>query len=162
LQKKHIPNPYLLQEKEQSVVVLKASNRRARGDSTPNILYIDNSAENDLLIDSELYENLSMIVELSMKLTFVTSNMNLSEECDVSCKNKYSDVGIKLFIAEYWKEVPLDRPGFFDVVIISRPRTMKVVNKVLLYAYKSNKFALRLSTRVFLMRYAKLFLLRTC
>jgi len=47
LQKKHIPNPYLLQEKEQSVYFLKASNRRARGDSTPNIFYIHNSAEND-------------------------------------------------------------------------------------------------------------------
>jgi len=87
LQKKHIPNPQLLQKKEQSVVFLKASNRRARGDSTPNILYIDNSAENDLLIDSKLYENLSMIMKLSMKLTF-TSNMNLSEECDVSCIKK--------------------------------------------------------------------------
>jgi len=29
-----------------------------------------------------------------MKLTFATRNMNLSEECDVSCKNKYSDVGV--------------------------------------------------------------------
>jgi len=69
LQKKHIPNPHLLQEKEQSVVFLKASHRRARGDSTPKILYADNSAENDILIDTKSYENLSMIVELSMKLT---------------------------------------------------------------------------------------------
>ena len=53
-----------------------------------------NSAENDLSIDSKSYENLSMIVELSMKLTFANSNMNLSEECDVSCKNKYLDVAI--------------------------------------------------------------------
>jgi len=83
-----------------------------------------------------------MIVELSMKLTFATSNMNLSEECDVYCINKYSVVGFELFIAEYWKEVLLDRPGFFDIVIVSRPRTMKVVNKVLLDAYKSNKFAI--------------------
>ena len=36
-----------------------------------------NSAENDFSIDSKLYEILSMIVELSMKLTFATSNMNL-------------------------------------------------------------------------------------
>mmetsp|Transcript_1498 Transcript_1498/g.2043 ORF Transcript_1498/g.2043 Transcript_1498/m.2043 type:complete len:90 (-) Transcript_1498:295-564(-) len=35
-----------------------------------------NSAKNDLLIDSKLHEILSMIVELSMKLTFATSNMN--------------------------------------------------------------------------------------
>jgi len=53
-----------------------------------------NSAENDLLIDNKLYENLSMIVDLSMKLTFATRNMNLSEECDICCKNKYSDVGV--------------------------------------------------------------------
>jgi len=53
-----------------------------------------NSAKNDLLIDSKLYENLSMIVELSMKLTIATRNMNLSEECDISCRNKYSDVGV--------------------------------------------------------------------
>jgi len=66
--------------------------------------------------------------------------MNLSEECDVSCKNKYLDVGVELFIAEYLKEVLLDRPGFFDVVIVNRPRMMKVVSKVLLDAYKSNKF----------------------
>jgi len=71
-----------------------------------------------------------------MKLTFATSNMNLSEECDVSCKNKCSNVGVELFIAEYWKKVLLGRPGFF----VSRPKTMKVVNKVLLDACKSNKF----------------------
>ena len=32
---------------------------------------------NDLLIDSKLYEKLSMIVELSMKLTFATRIMSL-------------------------------------------------------------------------------------
>ena len=36
-----------------------------------------NSAENDLLIDSKLHEKLSMIVEISMKLTFATRNINL-------------------------------------------------------------------------------------
>ena len=36
-----------------------------------------NRAENDLFIDSKLYEKLSMIVEISMKLTFATRNMNL-------------------------------------------------------------------------------------
>jgi len=35
--------------------------------------------------------------------------MNSSEECYVSCKNKYSEVGVELFIAEYWKEVLSDR-----------------------------------------------------
>ena len=141
LEKNHLPNPYLLQEKEQSIVFLKASNRRARDESSPNILYIDNSAEDDLLIDSKLYENLSMIIELSMKLTVASSNMNLSEKCNVSCKNTYSNLGIELFIAEDWKKVLLTRPGFFDVVIVSRPSTMKDVNKVLLDAYKSDKFA---------------------
>ena len=53
---------------------------------------------------------------------------------------KNPDVGVELFIAEYWKEMLLDRPGFFDVVIVSRPRTMKAVNKVLLDAYKNNRF----------------------
>jgi len=64
------------------------------------------------------------------------------KECDVSCKNKYSEVGVELFIAEYWMEVLSDRPGFFDEVIVSRPKTMKVVNKVLIDAYKSNKFTI--------------------
>jgi len=141
LQKDHLPNPYLLQEKEQSVVFLKASNRRARDEGTPNILYIDNSVEDDLLIESKLYENLSMIVELSMTVTFASSNVNLGEKCDVSCKNKYSDLGVELYIAKDWKDVPLTRPGFYDVVIVSRPSTMEGINKVLLDANKSSKFA---------------------
>ena len=33
--------------------------------------------ENDLLIDSKLYKKLSMILEISMRLTFATRNMNL-------------------------------------------------------------------------------------
>ncbi len=108
---------------------MKASNRRARADSTSNILYFENSAENDLLIGIKLYEKLSMIVELNMKLTFATSIMNFSEKCDVSCKNKYSYLGVELFIAEYIKEVLWVRPRFFDVVIVSRSRMLKVVNK---------------------------------
>ena len=141
LQQNHLPNPYLLQEKEQSVVFLKASNRRARDESTPNILYIDNSVEDDLFIDNKLYENLSMIVELSMKVTFASSNMNFGEKCDVSCKNKYSDLGVELFISKDWKKVLLTRPGFYDVVIVSRPRTMDDVNKVLRDSHNRSKFA---------------------
>jgi len=141
LQKNHLPNPYLLQEKEQSVVFLKASNRKARDEGTPNILYIDDSVDDDLLVDSKLYENLSMIVELSMKVTFASSNVNLGGKCDVVCKNKYSDLGVELVITKDSKEVLLTRPGFYDVVIVSHPSAMKDINKVLLDANKSSKFA---------------------
>ena len=50
-------------------------------------------------------------------------------------------MGVKLFIAKDWKEVLLTRPGFYDVVIVSRPNTMENINKVLLGANKSSKFA---------------------
>ena len=70
-----------------------------------------------------------------------TKGVNLGEKCDVSCKNKYSDLGVELFIAKDWKEVLLIHPGFYDVVIVSRPSTMEDINKVLLGANKSSKFA---------------------
>mmetsp|Transcript_4202 Transcript_4202/g.4836 ORF Transcript_4202/g.4836 Transcript_4202/m.4836 type:complete len:876 (+) Transcript_4202:264-2891(+) len=140
----HVPPPFPLIEYEQQLAFLRASDLRARDPKKANILYIDERVPNKSQGAGfgRAFDNLSMLAELGHRITVTKVDENASESwCDMKCRNKLLSLGIEVVYSD-WYDFAESRIGFYDIVLVSRPSTLKKIHGLLRTLYKMYPFSL--------------------
>jgi GT2 family glycosyltransferase len=141
----HIANPWDGDARQQELSLLLASDLRARDPKKANILFIDDKAPNKSRGSGygRAFDNLSMISDLGHRMTLVTLYPPSENDwCDESCLTKISGLGIEYETKRSLEEVFNSRVGFYDVVIVSRPDTLKRTFRKLREFYGKSPFSL--------------------
>jgi glycosyltransferase involved in cell wall biosynthesis len=126
---KHVENPHRLPEEEKNIEILKASDLRARDPSKARILYLDAELPNPAKGGGfgRSFDNLSMIVELGHRVTVASYTKTSDQWCDWFCRERIQELGIEVYTGA-WEEMVLERIGFYQIVIISRPTIFRLTH----------------------------------
>ena len=135
--KQHLPPPR--NEQELPGRLLLASDRRSRRPHKYNILYVDDRIPNGKngAGYGRSFDNLSILLELGHRVT-ATSLITDEAFCDESCRSSIEQNGIEVVVPTVLplRELLRSRPGFYHVVVVSRPSTFGGVHEVLREAYQ--------------------------
>uniref|UniRef100_A0A7S1ZWM9 Glycosyltransferase 2-like domain-containing protein n=1 Tax=Ditylum brightwellii TaxID=49249 RepID=A0A7S1ZWM9_9STRA len=145
LKDRHIANPWNRDKEQQKKSLFLASDLRARDPTKANIFFIDDKAPNKSRGSGfgRAFDNLSMISELGHRITLVTLYPPSENYwCDESCLDKIARLGIEYETRKSWEEVFQSRIGFYDVVVVSRPDTLKRTFRKLREFYGQSPFSL--------------------
>jgi len=140
----HIPPPFNLDDYEQKLAFLQASDLRARDPKKANILYIDQRVPNKSQGGGygRAFDNLSMLAKLGHRITATKIEEKVSKGwCDVKCRKRLLKLGIEVVYSDWYNLAEL-RAGFYDIVIVSRPSTFKTIHGLLRSLYEKYPFSL--------------------
>eukprot|EP00586_Coscinodiscus_wailesii_P000698 CAMPEP_0172484550 /NCGR_PEP_ID=MMETSP1066-20121228/12048_1 /TAXON_ID=671091 /ORGANISM="Coscinodiscus wailesii, Strain CCMP2513" /LENGTH=752 /DNA_ID=CAMNT_0013249159 /DNA_START=284 /DNA_END=2542 /DNA_ORIENTATION=+ len=143
----HVKNPYQLEGKEQDQAFFMAADLRARDPLKANILYLDDRPPDKSKGSGygRSFDNLSMIADLGHYLTLVSLSppQETKEWCDNKCIDQITSLGIEYYASTSdWDSLVQSRIGYYDIVIISRPHTLKATYEKWKDFYKQSSFSL--------------------
>jgi len=139
----HDPTPIHLSTKERNIMLLKASDLRARDPTKANILYIDSDLPNRHNGGGygRAFDNLSMLAELGHRITVVSYGQSSIDWCNEDCHDEIRQLGVELVLTP-WEEFAHDRIGFYEIVIVSRPTTLRLTYLKLRKLFQKSSFAI--------------------
>ena len=134
----HMPHPG-----DDQLKFLQASDIRGRTSGKGNILYVDEhfAAKNMGSGFGRAFDNLVMLSHLGYR---VTASALHDEGCDEFCFEamRQSGVDVSKSTAGSLQTLLDDRHGFYQVIIVSRPKTFEVVQDLLLGTIQSSNCSL--------------------
>ena len=140
----HATNPYYLPEMDQGKEWFRASDLRARDPTKANILLLEEKTPNKSRGSGfgRSFDNLSMIAELGHRVTLVTWLPQDTEKwCDDACVDEITALGVEYVTTSQWDELVQSRIGYYDVVIVSRPSTLKATYERWQEFYRQSSFS---------------------
>lgn len=125
--------------------LLLGADLRARDYRVANILYIDTRAPNKSMGAGfgRAFDNLSMLAEQGHRLTlFTEDHPGLNKWCTKTCLEEIIDLGIEYALDHTFDHLLKSRVGFYDVLIVSRPDTLRRIYHQLINLYVACPFVL--------------------
>ena len=143
LAEKHARNPWDLDKRAKKVAFLKAGDVRGRDPTKARILYLDVKipSRNAGSGFGRSFDNISMLAQLGHRVTVASYHDATDDWCDAQCRKEITDLGVEV-ISQDWEGLMESRLGFYQIVVVSRPTTFRIVHKKLRELFKKSPFAL--------------------
>ena len=122
-------------------IIFQARDLRARSEDSVKILYLDDQ----IPLPSKgsgfgrSFDNLSILANLGHKITLITY-LELQDEDKHECR-EIQELGIECMTGK-WDQVAMSRPGYYDIVIVSRPDNLLRTIDTWTNIYKHSPFQL--------------------